>query len=202
MSTENISSLTIDVRSKIKEIEEDFKKNRNINMIERSLEDLDLILEKLKLASIIQEIDNKKEIKELKTKYKQLKIEYREKHNNSNKCELLKGANEKQSPLETNADYIQHGKEVQKASNDSLDRTLDTINLTIDIGKDTAKKLYEQNEQITKITDEVANMDSTLTRTNKYINRIGRRLITDKCVWIFVILIILVISLLLYFHLK
>lgn len=137
--------------------------------------------------------ENKLEIRKIKREIKLIKIEYD--HNM-----LLHSANPKQEPKESADELMKLGLKTQEESNDSLKRTQQRINDAKDIGIDINLKLAQDTEKLAKLDHDLEAIGTTLDRTKKVINRIGRKIATDKIVWLFAILIMCAIVLILLKH--
>lgn len=75
-----------------------------------------------------------------------------------------------------------------------LERTLQTVNDTTEIGTATAQRMVEQTEQIGRITTTVKTMDEDLRKADKLIARFMRRLYTDKVILAFTFLVVCAIA--------
>jgi len=85
---------------------------------------------------------------------------------------------------------MDHGKKVLVESKDSLQRTMGVVAKTTDIALATAAKLDAQQKQLEKIFEDLKSLDSTLARSNRIIKRIGRKMATDKYLWVIAFLVI------------
>ncbi|KAI9026832.1 hypothetical protein DFJ74DRAFT_521864 [Hyaloraphidium curvatum] len=90
----------------------------------------------------------------------------------------------------TARDYTQQGLAIQNQSLASTARTKQRIEETINIGTDITEGLKRQTEQITKIKDDVDQIESNIKRADKQVRMFMRRMATDR---IFLVLILLVV---------
>jgi hypothetical protein len=162
----------------------------NINNYENAIENyyLDYMEDKQILKT------HKKQLKEC-----QIELEFKI---NSNRNELLKDHKiDIKHDLNTADGLVQYGKEIITDSNSSLVRTIQNIEESKKIGSITLTKINQQNEQINKISQDTVEIDSTLSRTNKIIKRIARKIYGDKCICtsiMFIIIFIIIICVLKY----
>ncbi len=131
--------------------------------------------------------------KEQLTRFKELQSEH-------NKKELLDGhAEVKTDDMETEDQLMKYGEKVQNATMDGLNRIQGVIEETKIIGIDIVTKTDQQLEDMAKIHDNLEDIESVMARSMKIIKRIGRKLATDKCVWVVLILIVIgIIALILF----
>uniref|UniRef100_A0A7S1C474 t-SNARE coiled-coil homology domain-containing protein n=1 Tax=Bicosoecida sp. CB-2014 TaxID=1486930 RepID=A0A7S1C474_9STRA len=83
---------------------------------------------------------------------------------------------------------------VASGTTDRLQRTLQVVNQTQEIGTATAAKMVEQTEQIGRVTTKVKKIDEDLRRADKLISRFMRRMYTDKVILAFIFLITVAIA--------
>jgi len=106
------------------------------------------------------------------------------------KSELLEGGEENKSNLDTAAGMMAQGRSTRGESKESLSRTLGVIAATATVGKDTLVQLDSQQQQLEGVGEDLGSIGGTLRRTNKVIQRIGRKMMTDKLLWVIVFLVI------------
>lgn len=105
------------------------------------------------------------------------------------KNELFEGAG--QGAVDNSAEgKMQQGLAVQQDSKESLQRTMAKVAETQDIGREVAVKLENQTDQLDRMHDDLKETSSTLERSNVIMRRMGRKLKTDKYVWVIVLLVI------------
>lgn len=113
---------------------------------------------------------------------------------NKTKQELFEGASQNKPKCpSTSTEMIEHGLAINAETNASLDRTKAIVAETATLGGATLVKIGQQNQQIAKSIDELAEIDTILARSNKIIRRIGRKIAGDKLLWFLGFLIIVAI---------
>ena len=84
-----------------------------------------------------------------------------------------------------------HGYDMQDKSKQALQRTLAKVHETNKIANDAVMNLEKQNSQILRINDKVQRLESTMTRTRKYLKYFGKSFCSDKTAVCLLILIVL-----------
>lgn len=84
-------------------------------------------------------------------------------------------------------------KQVVDDTSSSLDRTIGILEETTQTGAATTIKLEEQREQLINIRQQVRETDDYLTKSRKTLKRMGRRIVTNKLIQYFIILMELAI---------
>lgn len=75
------------------------------------------------------------------------------------------------------------GLKTQEESQDSLARTLRTIEDTKTVGREVTVKLAAQTEQLTRMYDDLKDTQGTVARSTEILKRMARKSMTDKYVW-------------------
>lgn len=88
---------------------------------------------------------------------------------------------------------IQHGKAVQAETTASLHRTLGLLPEIHQVGASIAIRLDQQNRQIAGLIEEQVQIVSILEQSRGVMRRIGRRIVTDKCLWLLIGLVFILI---------
>lgn len=78
---------------------------------------------------------------------------------------------------------------IQDKSKESLNNTQRMIEASKGIARATNERLEEQTVQIGQITDDVMQIDDTLTRADKLIRTFSRRMATDRVILFFAFLV-------------
>ena len=86
---------------------------------------------------------------------------------------------------------IQNINRYQQQTIDSLNRTLITIQTTRDIGDETVSLLAMQTEQTNRINNQLENLDTEVTRGKSELWAFTRRMMADKIILCFLILIVI-----------
>lgn len=88
---------------------------------------------------------------------------------------------------------IAYGNELHDKIDDAADRAILTINETKEVAMDTVQKVNEQTQQIVQIDKTLAEIEDEIGRATLILRRMGRRVMTDKYIWVLVCLIMLAI---------
>jgi len=131
---------------------------------------------------------------EYKKKLKEITNDLEWKKQSTVKSELMKEATDGKldgAPDLNSADGMMvHGRDVMAQSDQALKNILGTIATTRDVGTATAARLHEQEKQLQKVFDDLKSIDSALSRSNRILKRIGRKMATDKYLWVIIFLVI------------
>ena len=92
--------------------------------------------------------------------------------------------------ISTAEGMMKHGMNVMEKSHKSLVRTIRTIDETRQIGIDVNQRLEQQTNQIENMYDNLESIDSTFGRSMKVIKRMGRKMATDKYIWVVITLVL------------
>jgi len=132
----------------------------------------------------------KKKRKEHGDRLVQLRNDVEFKAQQGNRDALLGPGGEGGPDLQTEDGVINHGRQVLGESKDSLERTLGVVNQTTAIGVKVTEQLQKQTEQIEKAYETMDEIESTLKRSTKIINRMARKVATDKYIWVVAFLVL------------
>ncbi|CAI5460654.1 unnamed protein product [Closterium sp. Yama58-4] len=91
----------------------------------------------------------------------------------------------------TNAQLMEEGNRVMGQMDQSVLRSKQVVENTINIGAATATTLKGQTEQMERIVDKLDNLEFSLKRTTKLVKALGRQMATDKCILAMLALVIL-----------
>eukprot|EP00475_Leptophrys_vorax_P046128 TRINITY_DN978_c0_g1_i1.p1 TRINITY_DN978_c0_g1~~TRINITY_DN978_c0_g1_i1.p1 ORF type:complete len:226 (+),score=84.80 TRINITY_DN978_c0_g1_i1:62-739(+) len=130
------------------------------------------------------------ELKNLKFKFANVKTELNWAKTADEAVEEMKEMNE-HTPEATEADVIKSGEETIIHINESTKVTLEMIAQAEDLAVKTALKLKEQGEQLGTIDADLYEIEDTLARATAITRRMARRVLTDKYVWVLLVLIVL-----------
>jgi len=173
---------------------------------ERDMDTIDQKLKDFETASDTMHLDMKgldlavrknyrKKYNEHKKNHKEwvTKLEFARK--DATRSDLMAGhaADNAGADMNTASGMMAYGSAVQADTKSSLDRTLGVVADARDLGAATAAKLEKQNVQMAGMLDNLASIDNTLVRANKTIRRIARKMGTDKCLWVMILLVVGVI---------
>lgn len=88
-------------------------------------------------------------------------------------------------------DLVQHGREVMKETDQSIERSKAVVQETIQIGQTTAEALKGQTKQMEKIVDDLDEIHFSMKKTAKIIKDITRGMATDKCILLLLLIVVL-----------
>jgi len=80
-------------------------------------------------------------------------------------------------------------KQTVDESGESIDRTIAILDDTLDRGVNTTATLQEQTEQIRHARDTIQETDDILTKSAKLLRRMRRRVVTNKIIQFFIVLV-------------
>jgi hypothetical protein len=89
---------------------------------------------------------------------------------------------------------IQYAKNLQNKDIDGVRRTIGVIGDAKEIGIQTAAKIQAQTEQIAKMKDDLAAIESELTRAGRHASIMIRKTMNSKVVWVLTGLIVVCIA--------
>lgn len=99
------------------------------------------------------------------------------------------------------SELIDEGKKVQEQSSKSVKNSKKMIEQSKKVGQETAVKLKQQTEQLTNIDNDIQKVESNLMRGDVQLRLIGKKLMTDKIVMVFMCLIFIGIIAIICIHL-
>jgi len=189
----------------------------NLSKSDRRKQDLDDCIDKLtefenaltafrvELSSLDNEDKKvyKKKCQEYERSYDKLSNELEWQKSYNVRDELIGEAAGAINSLNTDDGLIEEGKKTLAESKMALERMQGTISDTQAVAIATAAEMNKQQNQLTEIHDNIGKMDTTLSRANKYVRRVGRKMISDKLLWVMLFLVfvcILVIIIYKYTH--
>jgi flagellar hook-length control protein FliK len=194
---EQLITLTASIQELLKPLEKSTRKAQDLDLIKAKLQEFVNIRDAFKIELRHQSPSDKKlykqKLKNHNDTYDALKNEYEWKQTSNVSNELLGDVKTKIVDYDSAEGLMKHGLEIQDQSKDSLNRSISVVVQTKALGTETAQKLEQQTEQLGNVGNDLDKIDDILTRSNKIIRLIGRRIMTDKYVWVLIILIILAI---------
>ncbi len=78
----------------------------------------------------------------------------------------------------------------QKQTDDALKRILNSATESKEIGMATGAELIKQTAQMVNISEDLDSIESELTRSNKLIRGFATKMATDRCIQIFLFLLV------------
>lgn len=88
---------------------------------------------------------------------------------------------------------IAYGRKLQFESLQMADRAIKDLEETKNVAADTAVMVNEQTEKISKMDQNLAQIESEMERATQTLKRMSRKVMTDKYVWCLLVLIIIAI---------
>jgi len=193
MRDTSLSELFDEIKAICDNLDKSKRRAQDIDDIEDKLHtyenNLDAMQMELKSLPMQQKKIYRKKHKEHKQKLKEIRNELEWKKSSNTKRELVGDHLEDKPDLTTADGMMSHGQNVLSDSKESLARSLAVVADTAQIGRATAQRLAAQREQLQKIFDDIKSIDSTLSRSNKILKRIARKIGTDKYLWIVIFLV-------------
>jgi len=99
----------------------------------------------------------------------------------------------KGADFDTADGLMQHGAAVQADTKEAIARGQAVVKDARDLGVGITTRLDAQNKQTANMIDDLASIDNTLTRANKTLRRIARKIGTDKYLWVLIFLVIVAV---------
>ncbi len=140
----------------------------------------------------------------LQKQYKDKKNDYQEKLNQfATKIKFYRGAGERDTLMAGNRGgqekdlNKQSGEELLSGALKTQDQTMAALNRiqqaavdSKEIGMAVGSELIRQTEQMKNISEDLNNIESELTRSNALIRAFGMKMMTDRCIQIFLFLLV------------
>ena len=83
-----------------------------------------------------------------------------------------------------------HGRRLMNETDSRLDRTLQTVNNTIEVGTLTVKQLEEQTQKMEEVINNLDEMKSGIKEARRYLKDMTKQMATDKCILGFLLLVV------------
>ncbi|XP_038875562.1 novel plant SNARE 13 isoform X1 [Benincasa hispida] len=90
----------------------------------------------------------------------------------------------------TNQELIDAGKKTMDETDQAIQRTQKVVEQTIEVGTQTAVTLKGQTEQMGRIVNELDTINFSIKKASQLVKEIGRQVATDKCIMLFLFLIV------------
>jgi len=190
-----LSELSEEISVLLNGLEKSNRRAQDLDDIEdklRSFENnLDALQMELKALGPAEKKSFKRKFKAYKKQLKELKNDHEWKKSNNAKKDLL-GDHQAppQADLNSAGGLIAHGQSVLQDSKESITRSQVVVGQTLEIARATAAKLSEQEKQMQKMYEDLKSIDSALARSNRILKRIGRKMATDKYLWVIIFIVI------------
>ncbi|XP_068661932.1 novel plant SNARE 12-like [Aristolochia californica] len=90
----------------------------------------------------------------------------------------------------TNQELIDAGTKTMDETDQAIERSKKVVEETIEVGTQTAVTLKGQTEQMGRIVNELDTIQFSIKKASKLVKEIGRQVATDKCIMLFLLLIV------------
>ncbi|XP_022760782.1 novel plant SNARE 13 [Durio zibethinus] len=90
----------------------------------------------------------------------------------------------------SNQELVDHGMKTMDETDQAIERTKKVVEQTIDVGTQTAVTLKGQTEQMGRIVNELDTIQFSIKKASQLVKEIGRQVATDKCIMLFLFLIV------------
>jgi len=194
---EQLEKLINDMKETLAALKKSERKKQDIDKIKDDLKSaknaLDAMEIELNHQAQADKRTYKKKFKQYKADIKEVENELEWKQQDENRKDLLGDHEAKVRDLESEGGLIKYGLEVEDESKNSLQRSVAVVAATLEVGKETAAKVERQTEQIAGILEGLDKIEDSLDRSRIILARIGRRVLTDKYIWVFIGLILVAI---------
>lgn len=90
----------------------------------------------------------------------------------------------------TNQQLLDTGRKQMDVTDQTLERSKKVVQDTVNIGEQTALTLKSQTEQMSRIVNELDTIQFSIKKASQLVKEISRQLATDKCIVVFLLLIV------------
>lgn len=90
----------------------------------------------------------------------------------------------------TNQELVDAGMKTMDETDQAIERTKKVVEQTIEVGTQTATTLKGQTEQMGRIVNELDTIQFSIKKASQLVKEIGRQVATDKCIMLFLFLIV------------
>jgi SNARE protein len=91
----------------------------------------------------------------------------------------------------TNQQLVNHGNSLMDETDQSIERSKQTVQSTINAGAETAAALKAQTEQMSRVVNELDSIHFSIKKASKLVKEVGRQVATDKCIMALLCLIVI-----------
>eukprot|EP00461_Guttulinopsis_vulgaris_P002646 UN02647 len=98
-----------------------------------------------------------------------------------------------QAQLRDQRGKLLHARAITDETTNSLNNTQAAIQESIEVGTDTNLKLDQQSEQILRMNESVVSTNNTLDKSKNLLGRMRRRILTNKCTQVAIIVLQIII---------
>jgi len=90
----------------------------------------------------------------------------------------------------SNQELVNAGMKTMDETDQTIERTKKVVENTIEVGTQTAVTLKGQTEQMGRIVNELDTINFSIKKASQLVKEIGRQVATDKCIMLFLLLIV------------
>ncbi|XVF66034.1 hypothetical protein PTKIN_Ptkin10aG0001800 [Pterospermum kingtungense] len=90
----------------------------------------------------------------------------------------------------SNQELVDHGMKTMDETDQAIERSKQVVGQTIEVGTQTAVTLKGQTEQMGRIVNELDTIQFSIKKASQLVKEIGRQVATDKCIMLFLFLIV------------
>ncbi|XWS53446.1 hypothetical protein CRYUN_Cryun10bG0002100 [Craigia yunnanensis] len=90
----------------------------------------------------------------------------------------------------SNQELVDHGMKTMDETDQVIERSKKVVEQTIEVGTQTAVTLKGQTEQMGRIVNELDTIQFSIKKASQLVKEIGRQVATDKCIMLFLFLIV------------
>ncbi|XP_058076696.1 novel plant SNARE 13-like [Magnolia sinica] len=90
----------------------------------------------------------------------------------------------------SNQELISSGMKTMNETDQAIERSKQVVEQTVEVGAQTAGKLKGQTEQMGRIVNELDTIHFSIKKASQLVKEIGRQVATDKCIMLFLFLIV------------
>ncbi|CAA2972973.1 novel plant SNARE 12-like [Olea europaea var. sylvestris] len=90
----------------------------------------------------------------------------------------------------SNQELINAGTKTMDETDQAIERSKQVVHQTIEVGTETATTLKGQTEQMGRIVNELDTIQFSIKKASQLVKEIGRQVATDKCIMLFLFLIV------------
>ncbi|XP_021291042.1 novel plant SNARE 13 [Herrania umbratica] len=90
----------------------------------------------------------------------------------------------------SNQELVDHGMKTMDETDQAIERSKKAVEQTIEVGTQTAVTLKGQTEQMGRIVNELDTIQFSIKKASQLVKEIGRQVATDKCIMLFLFLIV------------
>ncbi|XP_022855607.1 novel plant SNARE 12-like [Olea europaea var. sylvestris] len=90
----------------------------------------------------------------------------------------------------SNQELINAGTKTMDETDQAIERSKQVVHQTVEVGTTTATTLKGQTEQMGRIVNELDTIHFSIKKASQLVKEIGRQVATDKCIMLFLFLIV------------